>query len=110
MPQLNSQKIFYEGEIMVKVLLVLVQTIGDCVLINSLTKEIKNKYPNSEITICINEAYRNIIEYNPDIKEILISPQWLSQWKDIVAMFKNYDEIMIPQQTTGEDNNCPANL
>ena len=87
------------------VLLVLVQTIGDVILINSLTKEIKHKYPDSEITVCINEVYKNIIEYNPDIKEILTSPQWLSQWSDIVAMFRNYDEVMIPQQTTGEDNN-----
>jgi len=90
---------------MKKVLLVLIQTIGDCVLINSITKEIKHKYPDSEITVCINEAYKNIIEYNKDIKEVLTSSQWLSRWSDIVSMFKNYDEVMIPQQTTGEDNN-----
>lgn len=90
---------------MKSVLLVLCQTIGDVILLNSLTKEIKHKYPDSEITVCVNEVYKNIIEYNPDIKEILTAPQWLSQWKDIVGMFKNYDEVMIPQQTTGEDNN-----
>lgn len=89
-----------------KILLVLVKTMGDVILINNIVDKIRKKYPKSKIDVCVNSIYKDIIDENPYINDILLCDDWLKNWGTIFNFIlnKNYDEYMIPQQLTGEDN------
>ena len=85
---------------MSRILGILCKDLGDCVLINTLTKGIKIKFPNIELDWIIEEKYRNIIENNSDIKNIIIIDKISKDWDKILGtMVSNvYSEIMIFQQ------------
>lgn len=79
-----------------KILLILQRTLGDCILINTLTKGIKVKYPDSEITVTIWPEYKDVIETNPDITNLFIEKDWDRVLKEAVS--NGYDKVMIPYQ------------
>ena len=93
-----------------KILLVLVRTLGDCIYINNIIDEIRKKYKDPKITVVIDSQYIDLIRSNPYIEQIMVNPpgtkSWIQRWDLILNYIKEgtHDEYMIPQQLTGEDN------
>jgi len=49
-------------------------TLGDLVLTTPLFRELKRAYPQAQVTVVVQEAYRSILETNPYIDELLSVP------------------------------------
>jgi len=89
-----------------KVMLVLVRTLGDVILINNLVDGILKKFGKAEIDVYINEQYKCLIDRNKKISTIYTEKDWFSCWDKIIDIVSTgkYDEVMIPQQLNSEDN------
>lgn len=89
-----------------KVMLVLAKDMGDVMLANSLARDIKDYYgKDTEISLYVNENYRELVAYNPDITHLYRAENWLKTWDEILGYVLNngYDKVMIPQQIRWED-------
>lgn len=89
-----------------KIMLVLARTMGDVILCNSLTRNIKDYYgEDTEISLYVNEMYKELVYHNPDIERIYTNENWLSKWNLILeeVVKGEFTKIMIPQQTNWED-------
>lgn len=91
-----------------KIAFVLLRTLGDVVLGNTLVREVKEKYPDSEITYFVQEGYEDIIKNNPDIKEV-VSVKKVDDKIDIDSLLlelakEKWDEVIYPYQTSWVDN------
>mgnify|MGYP001570952263 CR=1 FL=1 len=85
-----------------KAAIVLTKTLGDIVILNTLCNEVKERWTESEIDVFVNQEYREIVENNPNIKNVLCMTTWdLILYK---VSTEGYDKVMIPAQTTREDN------
>lgn len=84
-----------------KILLILMRTLGDVILGNTLAAELKKKYPDSEITFAVWPEYVEIVDSNPNIKSLVITKDWDVVLQD--ASSGRYDKVLVPFQCTHED-------
>lgn len=66
-----------------RVLLVLKESLGDCLILTSLLPEIKNKYPLASIYIACDPKYNEIFELNEHVKKCL---PWNQELENEMAM------------------------
>lgn len=85
-----------------KIAFVLLRTLGDVILGNTLVNAVKKKYPDGEITYFVEEQYKEIIETNPNITEIRTPKNWDEILLEVSK--PHWDIVMIPQQTSKTDN------
>jgi len=85
-----------------KIALVLLRTLGDVVIGNTLVNEIKRTYPDSDIYYYVEKSYLEVINCNPNLKEVIVLPCLDAVLLDIAE--KRYDKVFFPYQTTREDN------
>ena len=84
-----------------KIAFVLLRTLGDVVLGNTLVKEIKRTYPDSHLTWFVNAEYAELVRYNPLVDKVRYPPRWDEV---LIAISSDFDIVMLPYQTTPEDN------
>ena len=85
-----------------KTAFVILRTLGDVILLNTLVNEYKKIYPDDIISVYVNEEYLEIVTFNPNIKEVICPPDWDFVLKEISD--GRYDKVFVPYQTTPEDN------
>lgn len=83
---------------------VLIRTLGDCVLINVLARNIKLMYPDMELFWALEEKYREIVDFNPDIESRKIVLQDTAKdWDALLTEAVFYDKVFMFQQLRPED-------
>ena len=87
-------------------LAVLVRTLGDVVLSETLSKGIKAKFPDIELDWVVEAKYKNVLEGNPDIKNIITIDEIGKDWDKVLRMAAcdGYDEIFMFNQTSHTDS------
>jgi len=77
----------------VKILIVRFSSIGDIVLTSSVVRCVKQQLPNSEIHFLTKQAFRSVVEHNPNIDKVITIQ---SSIKEITSELKeeNYDQIV----------------
>lgn len=93
---------------MKKIALVLLRTLGDVVLINTLAETIKNWHGrDSHLTVYVNPEWQEIIANNPTIDCIKADYDYHKNFIGIYKLYLTtvYDEVFVAQQTSREDNN-----
>lgn len=85
-----------------KGLLVLLRTLGDVVLVNTLAHNIKLKYPDIVLTVAVNREYKDILDGNPAISDIICPKSWDDCLYEMSC--NGYQKVFCAYQTTREDN------
>lgn len=85
-----------------KIAFVLLRTMGDVLLGNTLVNAIKKQYPEGKITFFVNKEYVDIVKSNPSVAEVLS----LSSWQAVIRTlaFSGFKRVFVPFQTTWQDN------
>lgn len=86
-----------------KIFCCLVQTFGDVVLGSTLCRNIKLRYPDSEITFVTGQQYVDILKNNPDITRLLFSQPGLFNDILVKSKMQKFDEVYLPYMRTHED-------
>lgn len=96
----NKRKNFNKENIK-KILVIRLDHLGDMILLSSFLRNLKNNFPNSEITVLCREMTKDVLECIPYIDNIqILNTHWLSRndsegWKNILRFlikhYKKYD-------------------
>ncbi len=71
------------SHIIKRILILRPDNLGDVILFSGALRHIRNFYPNAEITICVKERIRNLIELCPYVDKIIL-------WEDLLTLpFQN---------------------
>lgn len=91
---------------MLKGIMILTRTLGDIVLGNTLSKGIKAKYPDIELDWIVEARYKDVLEGNPDIKNIITVDEAVRDWDKVlkIATSDGYDKVLIPAQLSHTDS------
>jgi len=79
--------------------LVLLRTLGDVILSNTLAKNIKDQFPEDRLTLIIEKQYIDFVEMNPCIDSFYVP----KDWNDVLNNISNFDKIYLAQQTNHTD-------
>lgn len=75
----------------IKILIIRFSSFGDIILTTPVIKEIKKKYPNSQIDFLVYDIFSEAITCNPNINNIIIFNKKESKSKDyIYKIIENY--------------------
>ena len=87
-------------------LMILVRTLGDVIIGNTLSKGIKAKFPDFELDWIVEAKYKNVLENNPDIKNIIAIDEIGKDWDRVLRMAAcdEYDEVFMFNQTSHTDS------
>jgi len=85
-----------------KGVLTILRTLGDTVLINTLVRNIKIRYPELELTVLVGHEYREIVEGNPGVKSLVSLQSWDDCLREMAC--NGYQKVFCPYQVTREDN------
>lgn len=99
---MDNQQNQSEHQKPIKTCFVLLRTLGDVVLLNTVVNNYKENNPDELITVFVNEQYMEIVLYNPNIHEVVTPPNWDYVLSEISK--GTYDKVFVPYQTTPEDN------
>lgn len=88
---------------------ILTRTLGDCVLVNTLARNIKLQYPDIDLDWIVEKKYLDIIKFNPDIKNIITLNDMGMEWNTVLKSLVNYDKVFMFQQTRPEDGTWHQN-
>ncbi|AEF97058.1 glycosyltransferase family 9 protein [Methanotorris igneus] len=93
----------FKKENIKKILVIRLDHIGDMILLSSFLRNLKNNFPNSEITVLCREMTKDVAECIPYIDAIqILNTPWLSRndrdsWKKIlkyiIKYYKKYDLV-----------------
>ncbi|MEK6881263.1 MAG: hypothetical protein AABY22_16700 [Nanoarchaeota archaeon] len=85
---------------------ILTRTLGDVCIGNTLSKGIKAKYPDIELDWIVEARYKDILEGNPDIKNIITIEETGKDWDKVLRMAAcdGYDKVFMFQQVNSVDN------
>lgn len=87
-----------------KIMFVMLRTLGDVVVGTTICRELKRDYPDSEIHYFTNKAYAEILANNPYIDKVRISEEWLLDMLFMEMANGGYDMIFAPYQVRRECN------
>lgn len=91
-----------------KILLVLLRTLGDVILGSTLVAELKKKYPDCEITWAVWPDYVQLIDVNPDVRGMIITDKHDVILKEMCS--DRYDQVLVPAQLTHTDTFWHQNI
>lgn len=84
-----------------RIAFILQKTLGDVIIGNVLIKNIKLKYPDSEIDWFVSEEYNDLVKYNKNVTNVIN----LEPWDDVLKRIcTGYDIVYVPAQTNYIDN------
>lgn len=86
-----------------KIFISCLETFGDVVLMSTICRNIKLRYPDAEITFLTDPRYKGLLENNPDIYRI-----WDGQIKNfqdvyVKSMYDKFQHVYFPMMVTQED-------
>jgi len=87
-----------------KIMFVMLKTMGDVILGATICRELKKEFPDSEIHYYVNKPYADLLRNNPNIDAIHESEEW---YYDVIFQemtYEGYDRIYAPYQVRGECN------
>lgn len=87
-----------------KIMFVMLRTLGDVMLGTTICRELKRDEPESEIHFYVNSPYGDLLINNPDIDIIHESPEWLPDMIFMNMAREDYDVIYAPYQVRHECN------
>lgn len=87
-----------------KIMFVMLKTIGDVILGTTICRELQKEYPGCEIHFYTNSPYGDLLRNNPDVAKIHESPSWNYDNLFFEMSSGDYDEIFAPYQVRGECN------
>ena len=63
-----------------------------------LVKNIKLKYPNIELDYVVEENYKPLVQFNPNIKNVITIKDTNKEWDDVLKLLtsREYDEVFVP--------------
>jgi len=85
-----------------KILVCIYRTLGDVILGSTLIAELREKYPDCEITFAVAKEYAELLDKNPAVKGLV-----LTEDHDVVlyeATQDKYDLVLFPAQLTQTDS------
>lgn len=85
-----------------KIMFVMLKTLGDVVLGSTIVRELKADYPDSEIHVYTNKMYGELFNGNPDVTEIHAPDDWNANL--LFMQMDKYDKVFCPIQTRPECN------
>ena len=85
-----------------KICLVLLRTFGDVILGNTLVDNLKLKYPDAEITYLVEDKYKELVQYNPNVKEVRCPKSWDEVL--FTLAHEQWDKVCMAHQTSYVDN------
>ena len=87
-----------------KIIFVMLRTLGDVIVSTTIVRELKKEFPNSEIYFFTNAPYAPILFNNPDIYEVKVSREWLPDMIFREMASGKYDKMFAPYQVRRECN------
>ena len=69
-----------------RILLVRLRRIGDVVMTTPAVRSLRERFPHAHITYLVEEPYRDLVEGNPDLDEVLVYPRRLGVWAFLKRM------------------------
>ena len=82
-----------------KVVIGLVEHLGDIVACEPVARYVKAKYPGCKVSWVVNDTFRELVDYNPYI-DATVTVECLTDWIKFTK-HQAYDRIMISMSTTG---------
>jgi ADP-heptose:LPS heptosyltransferase len=87
-----------------KIMFVMLKTMGDVILGTTICRELKRDFPESEIHFYTNSPYGELLQNNPDIARVHESPDWNHDQIFLEMSRGEYDQIFAPYQVRAECN------
>lgn len=87
-----------------KIMFIMLKTMGDVILGTTICRELKKEYPDSEIHFYTNRFYGQLLENNPDIFKIHNADDWNYDSLFFEMNSGGYDKIYAPYQVRSDCN------
>lgn len=87
-----------------KIMFVMLRTLGDVIVGTTICHELKKEYPDSKIYFYVNYPYDGVLRNNSDIYEIRSSREWPHDMIFMEMATGGYDIVFAPYQVRGECN------
>ena len=87
-----------------RIMFVMLKTMGDVILGTTICRELKRDYPDSEIHFYVNSPYGELLVNNPYIDRIHQSEEWHPDMIFMEILSEKYDKVFIPIQARIECN------
>ena len=87
-----------------KIMFVMLKTMGDVILGTTICHELQKEYPGCEIHFYTNKQYSEILIGNKDIARVHESDSWAYDNLFLEIVSEGYDKVYLPYQVRGECN------
>lgn len=87
-----------------RIMFVMLKTLGDVLLGTTIVRELKNEFPGSEIHVYTNKVYGEIFSNNPDVAEVHAPDDWNANLLFMQMGSEGYDRVFCPIQVRPECN------